>query len=387
MEPALEHEPLDGELPFEALADLVLRRDQYPLRSQAMRTLADRAKGESRLVCRLAEALRDGEPSVRRRAAQTLGCVGAAAQSALRELGQAMQSDPIWTVREAAVQAVSAISWPALEEYRSDEVPMQLVEIAIGDCEPLVREAAVNALAACMADKRVLGVCVKIEDRLANAMKHPHASRRCRAISAVCRLSQEEGWGGFAIHRGLRDSHWKVRRTTVQALGENSETAFWSPLQMILPELTRRVFDQHPVVQAAAREAVGRLLAASRNPTWVKLLASLSAKPSAVETLLNMLQDFAFSPHAERRFQEVCRRRANWHLQNLSEPIPWSLPGSGESAVRQLLLLAAKWQASPRRLAQGPEAARREVEEKEAAWLLARWLESYFGERVVLTDR
>jgi hypothetical protein len=51
--------------------------------------------------------------------------------------------------------------------------------------------------------------------------------------------------------------------------------------------------------------------------------------------------------------------------------------------VRELLSMAGKWQASAKRLAQDPASAKQSAEEKEAAWLLARWLEIYFGASVV----
>jgi hypothetical protein len=44
------------------------------------------------------------------------------------------------------------------------------------------------------------------------------------------------------------------------------------------------------------------------------------------------------------------------------------------------------WQASAKHLAQDPQAARKEAEEKEAAWLLARWLEIFFAAQQTQTD-
>jgi HEAT repeat protein len=383
MEPASEHESFDGTLPIEALADLVLRKEQYALRSQAMRALANRTREEPQFVGLLAEALRDAEPSIRRRAAHTLGCVGSAAQSVLGQLCQAMRSDPIWTVRAAAVQAVSAISWPAREDYRSADVPLRLVDVALEDREPLVRDAAINGLAACMADERVLGVCVQIEDQLSNTMRHPHASRRCRAITAVCRLSQDIKWGTGAIWRGLIDSHWKVRRSTVQAFGENPAIARWLHPGYYLPVLARRLFDHHPMVQAAACEALDRLLVACQDQAVAKLLASLTGKPSAVETLLATLHDFKLSPLQELRFQDLCLRRVDWHLQHISDPPPRSSDDAPGGMVCQLLSMAAMWQVSARRLARDLASAKQSAEEKEASWLLARWLEIYFGASVV----
>jgi hypothetical protein len=257
--------------------------------------------------------------------------------------------------------------------------------VALEDREPLVRDAAIQGLAACMADERVLEVCVQIEDQLSNTMRHPHASRRCRAITAVCRLSQEIGWGTDAIWRGLIDSHWKVRRTTIQALGENPVIARWLHPGFYLPDLARRLFDQHPVVQAASRETVNRLLVTCQDHALAKLLASLSAKPSAVETLLTTFRDFKLSPHKESRFQDLCRRRAEWHRQHFSDSVTWSPHDAPDGMVRELLSMAAKWQASAKRLAQDPASAKQVAEEKEASWLLARWLEIHFGASVVLS--
>ncbi len=247
------------------------------------------------------------------------------------------------------------------------------------DREPLVREAAIQALIACFSDARV-SAWVKLEVRrgLKDARSHPHASCRSRAITAICRLPDAEYWVALHAFKGLQDSHWKVRRTTAEQLGENPQVVLSIDPTFLWPELAKRLFDQHPVVQFAARQAAGRLIVASQDDATARFLERLTSTPSAVQTLLLLLEDAEISQVGNRQFRELCQRRMEWHIRNLPEPEPWEPSETLDGMARQLLTLAAKWQASPKQLAQDPGAARQAVEEKEAAWLLARWLEIFF---------
>jgi HEAT repeat protein len=367
---------------IEALADCVLRLDQFPLRSQAMRALADKVQTQPEQLALLISSLRDDDPSVRRRAAQTLGHCGKIAQPALGGLCEATRTDPIWTVREAAVHAVSAISWPALEEYRSDDVPLQLLEIALGDREPLVREAAIQGLANCMVDENVprsvqLGVWWTLDE---TGLNHLHATRRCRAITAICQMPN---WrmGTRSISRCLKDSHWKVRRTTLQQVREKPYLVLRdSPPNWLLPEFIKRLFDQHPIVRAAAREAANHVLAECRGDSVARLLERITSPISAVESLRLLARDCGFLAESEHRFRGFCLRRIQWHRQHCDyRQDEVSLADSVEDVVHHVLNLAKTWQVSQKQMAKNADSAKRAAEEKEASFLLARGMELYLN--------
>ena len=358
MEPISETDLPFENLDFESLADLVLRREQFPLRSAAMRMLAEQARQESGRLALLKAGLFAEESSTRRRAAQTLGYCGPAARSVASDLYRAMQTDPMWTVREAAVHAVRAVCLATLGTDRSSEVPGLLLECSLTDREPLVREAAIQGLAVYLADANVTeGDKSVIWDALLAAMRHSHASRRCRAVTELCHFADRNANLLSAIVRGLQDSHWKVRRTAADRLGDNPERILGSEgRQQVLPELIKRLYDRHPVVQRAARETLQLVQIRCDDPRLSGLLKNLIMHSSSLDALQAVLSDVPLREAGETEFRELCRRRLKWHSENL----PRANESAGESSALQEVLVE---QASSR--------------QKEASWLLARWVEIF----------
>ncbi len=383
MEPSPGNDIRLDSLSVEALADLVLRRDQYPLRPAAMRRLADCMRQEPERLVILSEALRDLDPSARRRAAQALGCCGPAARGVVDELCRSLETDPLWTVREAAAQALGAICWPLAELDSADRVPRQLLASALDDGEPLVRDAAICGLSACLADPHVAeAVKSKLWEGLESGMAHPHASRRCRSVTALCRLAAEKSAVVPAIAAGLSDSHWKVRRTTAQRLAETPGLVFSEAgYRQVLPALMKRQFDQHPIVQAAVQDALNRLEAICLDEQTGAILRLMTGKASAAETLLPLLRSAALPEPVQVEFRSMCRRRMDWHHQNAprSFPLAEDAGNSLEALAVRTLDLAAEWMASPKQLARDCQSARSAAREKEAGWLLARLAETYFA--------
>ncbi|MCA9071210.1 MAG: HEAT repeat domain-containing protein, partial [Planctomycetaceae bacterium] len=308
------------QMTFEDLAELVLRNEQFSMRPIAMQVLADRAQAESENLSILANALEDLDPSTRRRAARTLAFCGQSARSLLPLVCQLLRSDTIWTVREAAASAIKHICWPAPALDSSDEIPLQLVESVLLDRESLVREACVHALKACLKDPSMAeSVTATIWRRLEGGMQHPHASRRCRAVSALCDLmNQDPTVVARCIAQGLRDSHWKVRRTTVQRLADRPNLVFsQSGRRFILPELIKRRFDQNGIVQKATIETVQKLQASCQSRKVEMVLKGLTVHPSPFSALSFVLHQFELSETGETELRQICQRRLKWQADTL----------------------------------------------------------------------
>ncbi len=367
-------DPRFATLALEALAKLVLRQEQYSLRVVAMRELAMRIEQQPESLPVLAAALTDVEPSVRRRAAQTLGSCKEAGRSLVQELCWLFSTDPIWTVREAAINAVRALCWPSRrEESSTTGIVVLLIECVFTDREPLVREAAIQGLAACLNDEVVLDALKNrvIWDRLRSGMDHAHASRRSRAVTALCQLGAENPLTYSAISRGLQDSHWKVRRTTAWSIGENPELVFSEfGSQVLLPELIKRRFDQHRVVNLAVHQTLDQCIATWGNEPRVGFLRLLTSHPSAVVTLRKTVQQENISILVKSEFRKVLANRKAWHESHFPQPNEAEAIDSENLEIVTDLVLdqAVTWKA-------GPKDA---VQEKEAAWLLARLAELMF---------
>lgn len=366
------------QMDFADLTAMVLRKEQFSMRPTAMRVLAERAQAEPGHLSRLADAFREADPSTRRRAAQTLGFAGMAAHSLLFELCELLRCDPIWTVREASARSIQSICWPTPHLQSSDEIPLRLVESTLVDREVLVRAACIQALDACLQDPNVVdSVKAAIWWGLEGGMQHEHASRRCRAVCALCALVDQNPAMLPQIAKGLRDSHWKVRRTAAQQLGEHPQLVLSVEGQRhLLAELIKRRFDLHRIVQAAARQTLDQLQAVASKD--MQLIGERVQKCStAREAIYELIHSPELTGEVEAKFLQLCQRRMDWHLREMPSPRTIAIEQSMtvDSALSCILELAGEWMISPKQLARNREAARTQAQEKETSWLLARLME------------
>jgi len=151
--------------------------------------------GDEGLAAAVAAGLGDGEPSVRRRAAE----LAAALPDVRLGLLAGLLADPDALVAEAA-------AW-ALGEREDPTAVEPLVATAAAHPDPLVREAAVAALGA-IGDQRGLQAV------LAATADKPAVRRR-----AVLALAPFEGPEvEAALHRALEDRDWQVRQAAEDLL-------------------------------------------------------------------------------------------------------------------------------------------------------------------------
>lgn len=137
---------------------------------------------------RIADALSDDDPRVRRRAAEL-----AAKHPDVELLGALGDPD---------VNVVEMAAWAAGEhESNRTEIVARLIELASQSDEPLVREASVAALGA-------IGDAAAIEVIIAATTDKPAVRRR-----AVLALAPFDGADvDAAIERALNDRDWQVRQ-------------------------------------------------------------------------------------------------------------------------------------------------------------------------------
>jgi HEAT repeat protein len=239
----------------------------------------------------LAAGLRHSDNFVRRRAAQALGVLGAAATPAVPALLAALD-DTSWTVREAIVQALSGL--PA-----DDAVRAALAACTLHDRNPLVREAAARAALRRGAD--AVG-------EFGPALRHAHASVRRRAAQALALFPLGTAGVIPLLRAALEDSHVKVRLAAVRALGDRDAEAVEA-----LPRLVRCAFEGDARVHLAAAEAVDRLLTQPQAAPlrWLGEGGRLAGDVGA--TLRTGLKRPDLPVAVREEFVAACVRRRRWH--------------------------------------------------------------------------
>jgi HEAT repeat protein len=189
-------------LPTGAGADLERAARDDPdarVRAAALGALA-RAAGRRQATATWRVAIADGDPAVRRRAADLAPGLGAPARPLLALLG-----DDDVTVVEASAWALGELGPAAV---RAGAVPA-LVTVAGAHDDPLAREAAVAALGA-------LGDPAGLPAVLAACQDKPAVRRR--AVLALAPFDGAEV--DHALRTALEDRDWQVRQAAEDLLAE-----------------------------------------------------------------------------------------------------------------------------------------------------------------------
>jgi HEAT repeat protein len=342
-----------------ALYDPNIARSQ-----EAARVLAGVGVGPpgGSIVVALVEALHAPAVTTRRRAANLVGLFGTGAAATLPALIEVLH-DPSWTVREASARALGAFA----AEETAGEARRALVFSALHDRNRLVRDASARVLARS-------GGGIEGLASFGEALAHPHASIRCRALRALGLFHDRADEVVPSLARALHDSHRKVRRNAATALGRFGRGALPA-----LPALIKRLHDREPMVRTAAAEAladIGPGLSALWRD-WLVLLIDPCRTPA--DRLHAALERPDLPDAARHEFQALCGRRALWHARRA---------GLGSSGA--IDPSASAWQAACGTLAEAARAAvalakgkgqddPKRIEtlatDDEAAWLLARLAE------------
>ncbi|HEY7509281.1 MAG TPA: HEAT repeat domain-containing protein [Vicinamibacteria bacterium] len=230
---------------FDAMLQLTRDREE-PVRVAALQTIAlfrDRAPAVRAAAVAM---LADPSPTVRREGASVLGGLGPApADPALL----ALLRDPEAGVRQAAAYSLGR---SFVEADRA--VAERALSAALEDRSPLVREAAVFALAA------VKGPLA--ERRLREALRDPSAAVRHTATERLGTLRSAAAVPSLIDM--LKDPDVSVRQAAATALGRIGDPRATDPLLVALK-------DENPFVRGAAEDALERVRSAPSASLTAKL--------------------------------------------------------------------------------------------------------------------
>jgi HEAT repeat protein len=291
---------------FPSLASVDVTLQAYP-RPGIFRLLplwGSEPRPRENLLARIAELLRDANPSVRLEAARAVHYLGAAAatETILSRIAELLR-DTDRDVRPAAVRAVCGLGAAA-----ATEPFLERITELLGDAHWLVREAAADAvgglgaaaatgpimarIAQLLADThwkvrcaaaravRGLGAVAATEPILARLAELLHDARwraRHEAAAAVGGLGTAAAtdWFLARIAELLGDAEWEVGYATAQAVGGLGATA----TDWFLARIAELLRDPEPRVRSSAARAVGGLAAAATNETILARIVELLRDP------------------------------------------------------------------------------------------------------------
>jgi len=264
---------------------------------------------EPGIVDALVQNLRHVSVSVRRRSAGLLAKIGAKAAPALPGLVAALESDPVWSVREAVVQTMTAIS---TTDQECESVRHSHLKVALLDPDLFVREMARNQLL--VLDINWTATIRTLKENFQQG--RPHV--QCRAILALGQFSRHlDDWSTFVD--ALNAGHWKVRRAALMALEQMPVCK-----AAIVGEVIRRCFDQNSSVCRTAfrtlerhRACLPRLIKAALIPSQIQLGSDdhlgKNTLPWPDEVLESLLKSDQLTEGVVERFVKTCERRTAWH--------------------------------------------------------------------------
>lgn len=152
-----------------------------------------------------------------------------------RTVLQSALSDPSWTVREAAAQAVGRLPDPDGAVFRT------LLDLSLNDPRPAVRRAAAESAGPRIEPERDYGA----------AIRHRFERQRTRAALAVAHASTERAAESLALLRlVIADSHSRVRLAALNGLARLPRPV----VRTVLPMVARKCAEGDRAVSKAARE-------------------------------------------------------------------------------------------------------------------------------------
>lgn len=214
----------------------------------------------------LAEALADGQRSVRVQAASTLGRFGTDARGAIPKLAGTLQDESSWELRLASARALGAIG---RGEKGADGTAMKALVARLIDPCASVRMEVITSLSVLgpAADEKLAATERKfLEDRLVK-----ERDQRVRLwVRVLLMFLDEKNYmtaANFnALAKSLGDEDARVRAQAAQALGTLGPKA-----KDQVPVLLKAAEDKEPEVQIAAIGALARI----GDPACLKLFTKI----------------------------------------------------------------------------------------------------------------
>lgn len=232
-------------------------------------------------------------------------------------------ADPL--VREATVESYSLllekIDDQALESRKRNDDPAEvalerILGLAISDPDEIVREAAVVALAV-QKSSFVKSFSVSF---LLDHIDDSRLRRACRSVTSLAEFSELQPMYLDALNDCLSSGDWRFRRSAVQATLRLAKLE--SLPSMLLPNVTRRLFDAEVKVSSAAALVIQTALNVIKREDVVTadfltecLWLAKQADPK------NHLQAVLETKLMRDNLEDVvrlCHDRIVWHLRNRS---------------------------------------------------------------------
>jgi HEAT repeat protein len=268
-----------------ALVRIALEDSDFRRARAAGHELAQRTASTQATVDAFASALAHTSSELPRRAAQVLALFGEKAAPAAKALIDAC-SDRRWTVREAVVQALAALTGlPVVRDA--------LLQLSLHDRVAHVRAAAAAVLAGMHQHAQAVYA-------LGKALEHPFPRVRCRAMQALVRFESLREALVPIFARSITDSHALIRRTAVEVLGGCGRPALTA-----VPSLLRRLSDGDRRVRLAASAVVTRLRTLLDAPAQM-VLDRLGGTDSPEENLRACLRETALPDDLRQALLTAC---------------------------------------------------------------------------------
>ncbi|QDT43724.1 HEAT repeat protein [Gimesia alba] len=253
--------------------------------------------------------------------------------------------DRLWTIREASALALAP-------HVSDDQVHQALLDRALFDKSPLVREAALRGLSGTLDKHR------QTLDALLAALKHPKPPVRCRAAVGLTYFRTAACFIIPDLTEALNDSHRKVRLAATNALAQFGPQAISA-----LPTLIRRRFEGDFTIKQAAVKAIAAILPGASAPLRRTLTPSLEWFDGPQQTLQDAFKDYELPEEVRAQFIEECQSQIDVFTKQNPEqsPVSENKPDG--------------WQAACAVVRAAEQSGRSFDEKKEYTKLLARFVE------------
>ena len=202
-------------------------------------------------------------------------------------------------------------------EDPANEALTRILTIAITDPDEIVREAAAVGVAVQKSEAvQQFGV-----NFLLDHVKDQRHRQARRSIASLAEFPTQQSLYIDTLNTYLNDSDWRFRLAALQATLRLAKLEALPPL--LLPNVTRRLFDSEKRVAAAADDVIEATLGAigRSSESTAEFLTEcrwLAGQADCENHLRAILETELVNEHLAECLR-LCRDRVTWHLRNRSE--------------------------------------------------------------------
>ena len=261
-----------------------MRQDKSaPVREAAATSLGKLARGSTREIPDLTEALKDKEPRVRAAAAEAIGqnCRADAevAKDAVPQLTELLKD------ADANVRVQCAFALGRMGSIAAPAVPV-LAELAVKDKQASVRKEAAKTLAAIGPESR------SAVQELVRALEDPQTDVRQYAALALGKIGPDASAAQPSLQKALKDKDQEVRCQAARALGGLGKAG--TPA---LPELIRLLKDDDVAeVRIAVIQVLGEFGPEAKDAVDALSIASRDGRPAIRDAAVDALKKVQKAP-------------------------------------------------------------------------------------------